>query len=147
MTEAEKPIEEVYFFWMERAMKAQRKATNQLFRKLGIELTPDQWIVLKKLSETEVVSQRELADATSKDPAALTRLLDLLEKKRLIARASADRRTFKVLLTKEGSALVNKVIPEAVAYRQIGIKNVSEMEMSIFRKVLATIHHNFSELS
>ena len=147
MTEAEKPIEEVYFFWMERAMKAQRKATNQLFRKLGIELTPDQWIVLKKLSETEVVSQRELADATSKDPAALTRLLDLLEKKRLIERASADRRTFKVLLTKEGLALVNKVIPEAVAYRQIGIKNVSEMEMSIFRKVLETIHHNFSELS
>ena len=146
MGEADKTIEEVYFFWMERAMKAQKKATNHLFRQLGIQLTPDQWIILKKLSEEDGVSQRELADATSKDPAALTRLLDLLEKRNFIKRATFNRRTSKVLLTNEGRSLVHRVIPEAVKYREMGIQGVSSEEMKVFRKVLETIHHNFSAL-
>ena len=145
MKEEDKPLEEVYFFWMDRAMKAQRKAKNRFFKKLGLDITSDQWIILKRLSEIESQTQKELADAVSKDPASITRSLDILEKDGLIERISADRRSFKVMLTKKGSDLVKRVIPEAVKYRNKGIEGLSDEEMKVFKKVLNTIYSNFSE--
>ena len=144
MKEEDKPLEEVYFFWMDRAMKAQRKAKNRFFKKLGLDITSDQWIILKRLSENESQTQKELADAVSKDPASITRSLDILEKDGLIERISADRRSFKVMLTKKGSDLVKRVIPEAVKYRNKGIEGLSDEEMKVFKKVLNTIYSNFS---
>jgi DNA-binding MarR family transcriptional regulator len=145
MKEEDKKLDEVYFYWMERAMKAQRKATNKLFRNLGINLTSDQWIILKRLSEEEGQTQRELSESISKDPASMTRILDLLEKEQLIERVSADRRSFIVHLTNKGKSLVERVIPEAVKYRQKGIEGLSEEEMRVFRKVLNTIYLNFTK--
>ncbi len=145
MNDEEQPLEDIYFFWMDKAMKAQRKATNKLFKELGISLTADQWIILKRLSEEENLSQRELSEAVSKDPASITRSLDILEKDGLIFRQSADRRKFLIQLTKEGKALVKKVIPEAIKYRRKGIEGVSEQELRTFKKVLDTIYLNFNK--
>lgn len=144
MSEEEKPLKEIYFFWMDRAMKAQRKATAKLFKELGFNLTPDQWIILKSLDETSDQTQRQLAEAVSKDPASITRTLDLLEKELLIKREVVDRRTFTVVLTKKGKKLVDQIIPEAVKYRLKGIEGISKKEMKTFKKVLDTIYENFS---
>lgn len=144
MAEEDKKLEDVYFFWIEKAMKAQRKATNKLFKDLEIELTADQWIILKRLSEVDGESQRELAASVYKDPASLTRSLDILEKEGLIERQHADRRTFQVVLTKSGSDLVARVLPEAAKYREMGIKGISDGEMKTFKKVLEAIYKNFS---
>ncbi len=145
MKEVDKPLSEVYFFWMDRAMKAQRKAKNRFFKKLGLDLTSDQWIILKRLSEVENQTQKELADAVTKDPASITRTLDILEKNKWIERRNADRRSFKVHLTKQGSDLVNRVLPEAVLYRQKGVEGISDSEMKVFKKVLDTICTNFNK--
>ena len=141
----DKPLRDIYFFWMDRAMKAQRKATARLFKALGVKLTPDQWIILKSLYDESHLTQRQLAEAVSKDPASITRTLDLLEKEESIERKQVDRRTFTVLLTNKGKALVERVIPEAVKYRQKGIEGISNAEMETFHKVLSTIYNNFSE--
>jgi len=144
MKEDDKPLNEVYFFWMDRAMKAQRKATARLFKQLGIKLTPDQWIILKSLDEQSHQTQRQLAEAVSKDPASITRSLDLLEKEALIERKQVDRRTYTVVLTHQGKSLVEKVIPEAVKYREKGIEGISQKEMQVFKKVLGAIYKNFT---
>ncbi len=145
MNEEDKPLKDIYFFWMDRAMKAQRKATARMFKELGIKLTPDQWIILKSLKEQAHQTQRQLAEAVSKDPASITRTLDLLQNEQLIERKQVDRRTFTVLLTNKGEALVERVIPEAVNYRKKGIEGISEHEMESFEKVLKTIYKNFTE--
>lgn len=145
MNEIDKPIQEVYFFWMDRTMKAWKKASNQLFKDLGVNITSDQWIILKKLSEESGVTQRELANSISKDPASVTRILDLLEKENLIVRIKADRRSFTIDLTKNGMDLVKRVLPEAVKYREKGTEGISENEMEVFRKVLDRIRTNFNE--
>ena len=145
MREEDKPLNEIYFFWMDRAMKAQRKATARLFKDLGFNLTPDQWIILKSLDENADQTQRQLAEAVSKDPASITRTLDLLEKEKLIQRKVVDRRTFTVLLTKKGKDLVDQIIPEAVKYRLKGIEGISDQEMKVFKKVLETIYDNFTQ--
>ena len=142
--EDDKPLSEIYFFWMDRAIKAQRKATGRLFKELGVKLTPDQWIILKSLHESSHQTQRQLAEAVSKDPASITRSLDLMEKEELIERKQVDRRTFTVLLTNKGKALVEKVIPEAAKYRKRGVEGISDAEMRTFEKVLGTIYQNFN---
>ncbi len=144
MSEMDKPIEEVYFFWMDRTMKAWKKASNKLFKDLGLKITSDQWIILKRLSEKSGLTQRELAQSISKDPASVTRILDLLEKENLINRIVADRRSFTIHLTSTGKALVEKVLPEAIKYREKGTEGVTEHEMEVFRKVLNKIRDNFS---
>ncbi|MEP1035198.1 MarR family transcriptional regulator [Ekhidna sp.] len=144
MSEIDKPINEVYFFWMDRTMKAWKKASNKLFRDLGINITSDQWIILKRLSEDSGLTQRELAKSISKDPASVTRILDLLEKEKLIERVKADRRSFTINLTTAGEDLVKKVLPEAVKYREKGTEGVSADELKIFRNVLDKIRDNFS---
>lgn len=146
MEEKDKDLKDIYFYWMDRAMKAQRKAKNRLFKELGVKLTPDQWIILKSLSEVEGQTQRVLAGTVSKDPASITRSLDLLEKDKLIERRSADRRSFTVHLTQSGSELVARVIPEAVIYRKKGIEGLTKDEMKVFKKVLDTIYENFNKL-
>ena len=145
MKEEDKQLKDIYFFWMDRAIKAQRKATGRLFKQMGIKLTPDQWIILKSLDEQAHQTQRQLAEAVSKDPASITRTLDLIEKEGLIERKQVDRRTFTVLLTNKGKALVDKVIPEAIKYRQMGIAGISDVEMKTFEKVLNTIYKNFND--
>ena len=132
MKEQDKPLKDIYFFWMDRAIKAQRKATGRLFKELGVKLTPDQWIILKSLSEQPSQTQRQLSEAVSKDPASITRTLDLLEAEDLLVRKEVDRRTQAVLLTEKGRSLVDKVVPEAVKYREMGINGISKEEMRIF---------------
>ncbi len=58
-------------------------------------------------------SQKDIAKDTFKDPAALTRMLDLLAKKGFVQRKGSkrDRRTFDVYLTVEGNRLVNRIRP------------------------------------
>ncbi|GAB4246242.1 MAG: hypothetical protein Tsb0034_25170 [Ekhidna sp.] len=145
MSEIDKPIHEVYFFWMDRTMKAWKKAANKLFRDLGSNITSDQWIILKRLSEESGLSQRELAESISKDPASVTRILDLLEKEKLIRRVKADRRSFTIVLTSAGEELVKSVLPEAVKYREKGIDGITKNELEVFRKVLDKIRENFSQ--
>ena len=44
----------------------------------GIDLTVDQWLVLKKISDADGLTQIELAEAVFKDRASIKRILDLL---------------------------------------------------------------------
>ncbi len=50
------------------------------------DITPEQWTVLKRLGEEDGITQKELALVTDKDQATLTKILDLLERKKLVRR-------------------------------------------------------------
>ncbi|MDB4083164.1 MarR family transcriptional regulator, partial [Vicingaceae bacterium] len=71
----------------------------------------EQWSVLERISKEEGSNQKDIAKDTFKDPAALTRMLDLLAEKGFVQRKASknDRRTFDVHLTVEGSRLVNRM--------------------------------------
>ena len=50
------------------------------FRKINIDITPEQWTVLYYLWSKDGVTQQELCNATFKDKPSMTRLIDNLEK-------------------------------------------------------------------
>ncbi|QJW46025.1 MarR family transcriptional regulator [bacterium BFN5] len=78
------------------------------------DLTTEQWGVLSRLIEEDGYNQRSLADKNLKDQAALTRILDLLEKKGLVrrTRSEQDRREFLIFITDKGRELYDAVLPD-----------------------------------
>ena len=70
-------------------------------------------MILERVSQNEGSNQKDIAKDTFKDPAALTRMLDILSIKGMVQRkpSKSDRRTFDIFLTVEGSRLVNRMTP------------------------------------
>ena len=141
----DKKLDEVVYFLAERMMRRAREYSKQQFKKENVDLTIDQWVILKRVSEEIGISQIEIASSTYKDPAAVTRILDILVKKGFVKRMSKpdDRRAFEIHLTKEGALLVNKVIPLAQETRERGLEGLNDRELKILKKALKKIHDNF----
>lgn len=138
-------LEEVYLFLLERTVRQFRKYSQQLFESNGIPITGDQWVVLKRISESEGINQREIADMTYKDPASVTRIIDLLEKQHLVTRQPVEnnRRTYALYLTDEGKTLVEKVTPLAITARKKGLEGIHSDDAQKLMHVLNQMYQNF----
>ncbi len=139
-------LDDVFIYLIERTEKQTKRYANEVLRNSGIEVTPEQWTILKRISEQKVINQREMADLTFKDPASVTRALDVLQQMDLIRRAPMenDRRAYNLLLTEAGEALVAKVTPLAQAIRAKGLENVSDSELAQLKSTLNKIYQNYS---
>lgn len=138
-------LEEVYLFLLERTVRQFRKYSQQLFDEQGITISGEQWVVLKRIGESEGINQREIADLTYKDPASVTRILDLLEKQDLVKREAVEnnRRTYALFLTKKGQKLVEKITPLAIEVRRKGLENLKSEETETLKRILNQIYENF----
>ncbi|MEL6589814.1 MAG: MarR family transcriptional regulator, partial [Bacteroidota bacterium] len=106
-------LQDILYFWIHRAHSRSKDYSKRVIKEAGIDLTVDQWVLLKQLGEKPGLSQVELANATFKDPAAILRIIQILLRKNLVKRSARpeDKRTYEVYLTKEGEALVARLIP------------------------------------
>lgn len=77
------------------------------------DLTYAQWLPLFKISLCSQTTVASLARDLETDPASMTRALDRLEAKGLVARqrSTTDRRVVQLALTPEGQAAAAKVPP------------------------------------
>lgn len=101
--------------------------------KQQLDITIEQWVVLKVVSEsTTPIIQNDLAYLTNRNKASLTRLLNTLEKKELIARENfeGDSRKKQVVVTSKGTTVFHETKPvflQAMLKLQEGI-STSELE-------------------
>lgn len=51
------------------------------FKEVGVDITPEQWVVLDNLCREDGLSQNELAAVSFKNAPTLSRIIDLLVKK------------------------------------------------------------------
>jgi len=140
----DKPLENVFFYHVERMMRKVKTYTLDEFKANQFPVTKDQWVILKRISEINGSTQKEIANSTFKDPAALTRILDLLEKKGLINRQSSseDRRVFEIHLTVEGNRLVNRMIPVVQEIRSKALAGLGDEEKALVQNVMNKICFN-----
>jgi len=133
-----------YSFLLDRTARRVKQYAQQRFKELGFNITVDQWLVLKHLSEKEEMKQNELAELVFKDNPTLTRIIDLLCKKNLTERKvhPADRRSFVVCLTKAGTKKVEQLKPKIKEVRLKAWEGLSEKDFNHFKKVLNTIYQN-----
>ena len=139
-------LEDVIYFLAERMQRQAKQVTKQEFKKHGIKVTLDQWLVLKKISEEPGIAQVEIAHTTFKDPAAVTRILDILERKKLVKRqAGTDRRAYEIYLSAAGAKLVKDIMPLVYDIRARGLHNLSKNQLQALKSGLKKIHDNLLE--
>ena len=143
---AKKEIEDVILFQIDRTSKMSKQYSQREFDAINLDLTVDQWILLKIIHEKEVLSQKRLAEFSSRDPASITRTLDLLEKKNFLTREAIpdNRRQYHIKLTKKGKNLILKNMKMVKQHRQRSIKGISKRNLELLRDLLLQIQSNMS---
>ena len=111
------------------------------FRKINIDITPEQWTVLYYLWSKDGVTQQELCNATFKDKPSMTRLIDNLEKQTLVTR-SADRRINIINLTEKGRNLEEMTQPIVATTMKAALNGLNEEEIETARILLNKVFNN-----
>ena len=129
------------------------KVTNAINRVLAkelksakIEISPAQVTVLFALLSHDGITQKTLADLTSKDKPSITRLLDNMDKLKLVERRAdpTDRRVNKVFLTKRGRNMEGEVRKAAVAAMQSAFIGMNEKDVNNMMKLMKLTFENLT---
>ena len=110
-------------------------------RSLGVDLTPEQWIVLNWLWSHRSACQQDLADATQRNKANVTRLIDGLVKRGYITRVPnpTDRRKHQLEMTPSALEMMDKIMPEVLGEYKKVIEDISEEEIQFLKTILNKI--------
>ena len=110
----------------------------------GINITPEQYLVLDILWEKQSLSQQNLADIIQKDKNSVTKIIDSLEKKQLVRRVmdQKDRRINKIELTDEAIALEKITTEVAINFMNDTIKGIDNKDLDSFVNVMRQIKDN-----
>jgi DNA-binding MarR family transcriptional regulator len=142
------PTKDSLGFIIYRTALALKSALQRCFKENGYEITGEQWAIIRHLLEEDGLSQREIAEKTSKDKPNITRMLDALEKTRLIFRQPdpRDRRKYCIYLTKEGRQLHERLWPLIQKLREKTTQNLDPPEIDVLKKALTKIYQNTCNL-
>ena len=100
------------YYELEQTSRLMKKITSQLFTKLEIDITMDEYAALDTISINAGICQRDLAKFILKDRANTGRILDSLEQKGFITRfidTKNNRLVKKMGLTENGVRKIQQV--------------------------------------
>ena len=130
------------------ANQTNRKMVRYVNLKLkSYDITLEQWVVLVMLTKEDRMNQKQLAKKVEKDQPTLARILDILERKKLIERQSIkeDRRSFSVYITDLGRSLREEVATFLEAEFEKMLVGISEAKIDIYREVMMQINNNITK--
>lgn len=131
--------------FVERNFKLIKQTFSKAFKKAGIDITPEQWVIIDLLHKDDGVSQNDLAEQSDKDAPTVSRIIDILERKNLIERRNVqgDRRKYHIFLMEDGRAIHNKLNPIVENLRIKGWENLSDDDYKTFLRIMNQIYKNF----
>ena len=135
-------IENVLFFQIEKTNKMAKIFAQKLMEQDKMGVTVEQWVLLKIIQESDIISQKELAEFAVRDPASITRTIKLLEVKGLISRNAILRRQFQLSLTENGVSFVKQHFSLIKRLREQAVKDINPKDAKIVQKVLLQMQKN-----
>jgi len=141
------PFEKPIGYFLVRTTRVVKLAFHQAFKEMGINITPEQWVILERLYIENDQSQKELADDSFKNAPTISRIIDVLCKKNWTERITdeSDRRRIHVHLTTEGRKIVHKIIDRAEEIRKQGWNNLSKDDYANFVRIMNQVFDNYNE--
>jgi len=133
--------------WLGKTMKMIDNHIQDIFDIENIDLTKTQWVILKMLKTKDGVPQQELAFIAGRDKTSLTRLINTMERKNLVARipSKKDKRINLVYLTKSGNSIFEKTLPIMKKFASGLQENISEEEIKIAISVIKKVQQNLTQ--
>ena len=135
---------ELYSFITGKASTAIARRLQKNFKQSNVDITIEQWSVLYHLWKEDGLSQQQLCDATFRDKPSITRLVDNLEKLKLVKRIAhkGDRRINKIYLTKEAQDLEGQTMLVANQTLNEALEGVTNGQIEIAKEVLQKVYDN-----
>ncbi|WP_024613162.1 MarR family transcriptional regulator [Clostridium sp. Ade.TY] len=129
--------------------------TNKCAKKIADEfngrlqehgVTRVQWIALFYIGKSDSMSQKELSDLMNVKESSMVRLIDRMEKEKLVVRKKNinDRRITSIVLTDKGINLRNELLPLGEQFQKDATRGISNEELDNFKKVLEKMVNNIS---
>ena len=108
------------------------------------DVTTEQWSVLARLNEEGTMTQKELAFRVGKDQTNVTRILDQLERKKLVVRTAnpEDRRSYLPQVTEEGKRLFERTRRIEQETVRLAAEGLSDGELNELKRLLRHIELN-----
>ena len=135
---------ELYSFVTGKASTAIARRLQKKFNNAGLNLTIEQWSVLYHLWKEDGMSQQSLCDATFRDKPSITRLVDNLEKLKLVKRVASkdDRRINMIYLTPEAQKMQEQTMELANQTLNEALVGVTNGQIEIAKEVLQQVYEN-----
>jgi len=142
-SQEESPLSRLIYFTAQEMKNFAEKALKPY------DLTLEQLLLLKIIFTDGGLTQRQIGDRAGKTPANLTRILDRLETKSLVARKNnpGDRRASQVFLTRKGKALTEEVTGIMEAFATNFLRDISTAEQQVIRAAFARMSRNLREMT
>ncbi|NOX32377.1 MAG: MarR family transcriptional regulator [Deltaproteobacteria bacterium] len=145
----EKVIDSSIAYLVGRTSRSIIKRLTKKFLDAGFDVSYEQWSILVHLYRKDGQTQQELSNIAVKDKAAITRLLNVLEKKNIVLRIPDrnDKRSKLVYLTnkaKEFKAQLIAIVEDLLEEAEHGIE---PGEIAGCKATLNKIFSNFDRLN
>ncbi len=121
-----------------------KKHLSEVFKKNGVNLTAEQYLVMDTLWNEGTLTQQAIAFIIQKDKNSVTQFIDNLEKKGLVTRSVSkdDRRVNNIVVTKEGMALKDSTKKLAIETMEKALEGIPEQDVLTFVDVLKKVCSN-----
>ncbi len=140
------PLDSYLPYLLNRAGARIATSFGEEVRPLGA--TVQMWRVLAALRERDGRRMGDLSGTTSIEVSTLTRLVDSMETKGLVARrrAADDARVVELSVTAAGRRLTQKIVPIAERYERVALAGFSAAEADRLRTALRRLYANMDNL-
>ena len=144
-----KIIDQSIGYLVGRLSRAIIKRLSKKFQDAGIDVSYEQWSILVHLYRQDGQTQQSLARTAVKDKAAITRLLNGLEKKNIVLRIPDrnDKRSNLVYLTNKAKELKPHLIGFVEEMLDEAAQGIDPDEMTRCRATINNIFANFDRLN
>ena len=138
-------LEDCIAYITSRGAKVLAERLEERFEGSGISRV--QWIAMYYIDSCPSITQKQLADRMNTKESTVVRLLDRMEKEKMVRRVSseADRRVRYLELTETGRPLYEGLTERAEQFKDDAIRGIEEEELEIFKKVLNQMLDNTEE--
>ena len=122
---------------------------QKAFQENGLDLSKEQWSVLKRLYVNDGQPQNDLAFITHRDKTSMTRLVNSLESKDLVVRKNDenDNRINRIFLTEYAKGVIKKVQPIMYDLIPAVQENLSEKEIETLIAILKKVQAKIAEIA
>ena len=139
MTTNSKHFTDTIFYQVELTARYTKMLGMQLFGKLGVGLTIDEFSALDTISANEALCQRDLAKLILKDRANTGKLLDALESKGLVKRdlAVKNNRPVKIVsITDEGVKMYKEIYSKLEPHHKVVKERIANTDLEKLGELL-----------
>jgi DNA-binding MarR family transcriptional regulator len=139
-------LSDIIFYSLDKAIRQYRRFAQANIDKAGVDITVDQWLVLRVLEEHDDLTQTEIAERVFKDQASVARILALLLRRGLLHSEPQpnDGRRSRLRVSVAGEAALAAVHPVVLSNRAVALNGLSATDLDHLRQVLERIYRNCS---